>query len=493
MKLFYNARFYSIRKEGESFSAILVDDSGLIKETYQHKPQLANVEEVDLNGSFVYPGFIDTHTHCFEGGLYSLGVNLESAANLQDVFDLLQTAQPLNGRIFAYHLDENILIEKRFPTADELDKLFPDLPVLLRRVDGHSCVINSKAAEIIDWKIPLPSDFNGFLRKQWNGRAANWFHGNLDDAAIIRAYKNAAEIAIKGGHTAVHTMIGDSYRDAKHYELIQDNLAEFPIEYVLYPQITDANKALQLGSKRIGGCVLADGSFGSRSAALLQPYQDEPDNSGVLYRTSGEWEKFIRAAHNNDLQIAIHCIGDAAICQILEIYEKVQQENPKNLRHAIIHCELTSDEMLDRIAAAKCCAIMQPMFDRLWAGPGGMYEQRLGKKRTRSTGRYKSIYERGILLSGGSDWYITDINALKGIDAAVRIHNEMERLTPYQAVDIYTKNAAGLSFDEDRFGTLETGKEANFICLKEDIFTSQNIAEIEVANVFRKGKNIYNN
>ena len=492
MKLLYNAKFYSIRKEDEYFKALLIDDSGLIKQTYTQKPNLKNIEEIDLNGAFAYPGFVDTHTHSFEGGLYSLGANLEDVSSLQEVFAFLRETKPVSDKIFAFHFEENNIKEKRFPTASELDNIYPDIPVILRRVDGHSCVINSTAAKLIPWKQALPNDFNGHLSGRWNGTASNWFHQNMDDESIIQAYHKAAEIALQGGHTAVHAMIGDSFSDPKHYKLIHDNLSQFPIEFILYPQITNVDIALDLGAKRIGGCTLADGSIGSHTAALTQPYTDDPNNYGILYRSNESWDKHIRKAHAHDLQVAVHCIGDAAILQILEIYEKVQQENPKDLRHEIIHCELTSDAMLDRIAAANCSAVMQPMFDRLWAGPGGLYEIRLGKERTKRTNRLASIYNRNILLTGGSDWYITEINAIKGIDAAVRIHNEKERLTPFQAVEIYTKNAARLSFDDDRFGTIEVGKEANLTCLKDDIFTSNNIAEIKVEGIFRKGEKIYN-
>ncbi|MFC1898337.1 amidohydrolase [Candidatus Cloacimonadota bacterium] len=491
MKLLYNAKFYSIRKEGEYFNSLLIDDKGLIKETYDHKPNHSDIEEVDLKGAFVYPGFIDTHTHAFEGGLYSLGANLENVSSLQDIFELLRDTQPISGKIFAYHFEENNIKENRFPTAKELDAVFPDLPVILRRVDGHSCVINSVAAKSIPWKDQLPIDFNGHLAGRLNGRASNWFHKNLNNDGIMAAYHKAAEIAMQGGHTAVHAMIGDSFSDPKHYELIRDNLSKFPIEFILYPQISNVDIALDLGACRIGGCTLADGSIGSYTAAFTQPYTDKPETKGILYRTSETWEKYIRYAHQKDLQVAVHCIGDAAILQILEIYEKVQLESPKDLRHEIIHCELTSDAMLDRIAAANCSAVMQPMFDRLWAGPDGLYENRLGIERTRSTNRLASTYDRGILLTGGSDWYITVVNAIKGIDAATRIHNEKERLNPFQAIEIYTKNAAGLSFDDNRFGTIEAGKEANLTCLRNDIFTSQKIAEIKVDGIFRQGKKIY--
>jgi predicted amidohydrolase YtcJ len=491
MKLLYNARFYTMRQEGEFSSAVLIDKKGMIIDVYNSVPILDNVEKINLNGAFVYPGFVDTHTHSFEGGLYSLGADLGNVDNLDEVSQLLKEASPVSGKIFAYHFDENNIAEKRFPTALELDKLYPNTPVILRRVDGHSCVINTIAAKMIDWQKPLPVDFNGHLSQRWNGRASNWFHRNMDDEGILKAYHKAAEIAVQNGHTAVHTMIGNAYSNPKHFKLIQDHINDYPIEFELYPQITDVKVALELGAKRIGGCVLADGSIGSHSAALLQPYTDDPENYGVLYRTTKEWQKFILEAHANNLQIAVHCIGDAAITQILDLYERVQNKDRKDLRHEIIHNELTSDEIIDRIAKTGCSAVMQPMFDRLWGGSGGLYETRLGKERTSSMNRLASIYKKGILLTGGSDWYITDVHALKGIDAATRMHNENERLIPYQAVEIYTKNAAILSFDEDRCGTIEIGKQADLTCLQEDIFTSNNIANIKVQKVLKKGKEIY--
>ena len=486
MKLFYNARFYSMKHENDFFAATLVDN-GIIKEVFNTIPELTDVEKIDMQGSFVYPGFIDTHTHSFEGGLYSLGADLEKASTLEDVFSILSETKPVSGKIFAFRFDERLVNEKRFPIASELDKIFPDTPAILRRVDGHSSVINTKAAKSIDWDNSIPDNFNGYLSKRENGKAANWFHRNFDDESILKIYHKAANIAVKEGHTTIHTMIGDGHSNIKHYELIRNNLHQFPIEFILYPQITDVNKALEAGSPRIGGCVLADGSFGSHTAALLEPYSDEPGNYGSLYRSSKSWNNFIQNAHKNNLQVAVHCIGDAAISQILTIYEKAQKDDSKDLRHAIIHNELTTEDILDREKNANVSAVMQPMFDRLWAIPEGLYETRLGKERILRTNRLASIYKRGILLTGSSDWYITEMNALKGIDAATRIHNKNERLNAYQSVEIYTKKAAELSFDENRLGTLEVGKQADFICLQDDIFTSDSIAEIKIAAVIKKG------
>jgi predicted amidohydrolase YtcJ len=486
-QLLYNATFYTMLQENDFYDSMLIED-GIIKQLFSGKPDIAGVEEIDLKGAFVYPGFIDTHTHSFEGGLYNLGANLNSVNSLTELFDKLAGTVPVSGKIFAYGFDENNISEKRFPTALELDQIFPDIPAILRRVDGHSCVVNSKAADQIDWEKPMPGSFTGHLYSYWNGRASNWFHRNLDEESILKAYVTAAQIAVKSGHTTVHTMIGDSYSDPKHYNLIYNNLSKFPVNFILYPQITDIKVAKDLGAARIGGCILADGSFGSRTAALMKPYTDRSDSSGTLYRTDDFWEKFILEAHKEDLQLAVHCIGDRAIDQILKCYEKAQQTDPKDLRHEIIHNELTTDEMLDRIKYANVSAVMQPLFDRLWGNPGGLYETVLGKERTSRTTRLASIYQREILLTGGSDWYITEIDALKGIDASVRIHNSTERLTPYQAVKIYTSNAAALNFDEEKYGTLSPGLQADITILAEDIFHSEDIQNVEIVNVMRDGR-----
>ena len=491
-KLFYNAKIYSIREEGEFFSAMLIENEN-ITQLYKTTPDISEIKKIDLQGTYVYPGFIDTHTHSFEGGLYSLGANLEHVKNLDDVFDLLHNTKPISDRIFAFHFDENQIVEKRFPTAKELDEIFPETPVILRRVDGHSCVINTIAAKVIDWEGPLLKPFTGHLNKRWNDTAANWFHKNLSDESILEIYHNAANIGIKHGLTGIHTMIGNGRRDPEHFQLIKDNLENFEIEFTLYPQIYDVDIALNLGSKRIGGCVIADGSLGSHTAALKEPYADQPDSYGNLYHDNEFWENMIYRAHENNLQVAIHCIGDAAIEQILSIYEKVQKNNPKNLKHQIIHNELTSDDMLDRMKNAGVCVAMQPMFDRLWAGKNGLYEKVLGIQRTKKTNRLRSIYQRGILLAGGSDWYITDLDPLQGIDAATRIHNQKEQLTAYQAIEIYTKNAAKICNEDDLYGTLESGKRANFVCLEEDIFTTKSIKDINVKRVYIKGKRVDKN
>jgi predicted amidohydrolase YtcJ len=483
--LFTNATIYSMRFENESYKSLLVED-GRIIDVFQNIPTVT-AEIIDLKGAFVYPGFIDTHTHSFEGGLYSLGVNLEGVKSIGETLELIRLANPIGGLVFAFHFDETEVAEKRFPTMKELDSLFPATPVLLRRVDGHSCVINTEAAKRITWNNALGSDFDGLLRKEDNDTAAHWFHSNLSEEAIIEAYVQASKIAIAGGHTTIHTMIGDAAQSPTHYALIEKNKAKFPIEFITYPQMFDVKKALELGAKRIGGCILADGSFGSHTAALTLPYADDPLNYGTLYHDDDFWVNFVMEAHNSNLQVAVHCIGDKAVNQILTAFETAQKQSRKDLRHELIHCELMSDDMIKRARNANVSCVMQPMFDRLWGGDSNLYAKVLGLDRAFSTNRLASITKQGILCTGGSDWYITNLQALEGIAAAVNHHNPKEALAHFEAVKLYTVNAAKLSHDENRLGTLAQNQQADFTCLESNIMNSKDIASIPILAVYKKG------
>lgn len=488
MQLYINAHIYTMAEQYDCCSAMLVDGD-TIRQVYKTTPtQPIDAEIIDLQGAFVYPGFIDTHTHSFEGGLYSLGANLEHVANLDDVFDILRNTPPVSGMIFAFHFDERSIPEQRFPSLAELDAIHPSTPLILRRVDGHSCAINSAAAKAIDWEEPLSHDFNGYLFQRPNDVAANWFHLNLDDEGILRAYHKAAETAIKAGHTTVHTMIGNGRSNPEHYALIEAHRTKFPVEYILYPQISDVDAALQLGSARIGGCILADGSFGSHTAALTAPYTDKPSTCGTLYHDNAYWMDLVKRAHDANLQVAVHCIGDRAIDQILRCYETVQKENPKDLRHELIHNELVDDAMLNRMKDSNITAVMQPMFDRLWGGPGGLYETVLGKERTRITNRFSSLVKAGITVSGGSDWYVTDLDALAGIEAAMHHHNPNEALPAHEAIAMYTSAAAVVSHDEHRLGKLLAGYQADFVVLDKAISHHSPTSVKNIRAVYKAGQ-----
>ncbi len=492
MILFTNANFHSLNKNNDVFGALLIDN-GVIKQTFKHSLSVMDVQKIDLQGKHVYPGFIDTHTHSFEGGLYSLGTDMGKVESIAEALTLLSQAKPFGNCLFAFNYDENRIKEKRFPLITELDRICSDIPLILRRVDGHSCVINSKAAALIPWKTKLPSDFDGLLRKEENDFVAHWFHKHIDAEHILEIYHHSADLAAKSGHTTIHTMIGDAQNDYLHYKIVRDNLTQFKIDFILYPQIFSITKALELGASRIGGCILADGSFGSHTAALFEPYIDQPDCIGTLYKSDSFWQDFVQTANHNNLAVAVHCLGDRAVSQIVRSYQKVLEEDNRGIRHQIIHGELISSKTQDIMQKYNISASMQPMFDHLWGGDKQYYAQVLGIERALKSNRFATLTEKGINVCGSSDWYITELSALKGINSAMHHHNPEERLTLEQALHLYTKNAAWLSGHEQVKGCLDIGFDADLTCLNQEISPDTDIAQIKIDKVFKRGKQIAGN
>jgi len=502
--LFYNATFFSMADDTSHYRAILCENNNIIAIFTDDPPQI-DCQKIDLHGTYVFPSFVDSHTHCFEGGLYSHGADLSTCQTISDVLDRLRETTPFSDMIFAFKYDENNVREKRFPTVAEIDAIFPNTPVLLRRVDGHSCVVNTaglamcrdtingvRSANATDGINAVPtinimSNSNNGVRPNntdvltgsQNDTAAHTFHKKLSDEAILQCYKTAEKIALKNGHTTLHTMIGDAKDDFLHFPLLLDNLKDFTIDYIPYPQCFNVDQveklytSLEVKNKRIGGCILADGSFGSHTAALSESYIDRADCFGTMYQTQEFWDAFIQGAINKDMSTGVHCIGDSAIMQIIKAM--AQSKGNQNLRHQLIHCEYVTDEMIPLIKHNNLYPVMQPMFDALWGGEDGFYASVISPQRVKYLNRFKSLSEQGITICGGSDWYVTELSALKGISAAVHHHNPNERLSKYEAVKMYTTNPYELTFEENTRGHIEVGNRADFVCLDKNILTTNTV------------------
>ncbi|MCB5247813.1 MAG: amidohydrolase family protein [Candidatus Cloacimonetes bacterium] len=459
----HNAHFYIDGSFANQVRGLLVEN-GKIARLLQTGDGIDPAwEKTDLQGSWAYPGFIDAHTHSFSGGLYEDGVDLAGCASIEEVLSLLSAAaRQQRELLIGWRFDEGRIREKRFPSVKELDSVCPDARLLLRRVDGHSCVLNSLAREA----IPGLGGRDEVLIAQDNDLAVNWLQDNCSEETILAAYHSAARTALRGGFTAIHTMIGDAQMSVQHYQLIRDRRAEFPVRFELYPQSFDVDAALELGAKRIGGCILADGSIGSRTAALDKPYADSA-TKGRLYQSDGFWADFVSRAHQNGLQVCVHCIGDAAIRQLNRAYALHPSSEVRELRHQLIHCEVTPDGLISGIAASGAVPVMQPAFDLLWGGDSGLYAQRLGE-RWQSMNRFRTLARKGIRVCGSSDWYVTDLNIAMSLHALIHHHNPDERLTPAEAIKVYTENNAWLNHEENLRGRIAEGMQADLSAMDTD-------------------------
>ena len=258
----------------------------------------------------------------------------------------------------------------------------------------------------------------------------------------------------------------------------------------------EIRESLDLGLPRIGGCIAADGAFEAHTAALLEPYADEPDHYGALTYSQEEMNDFAGKAHRAGLQIAVHCEGDRAVEQVLFAYERALREFPRrDHRHRIEHFEIPTENQIERVARAGIVAGMQPAFLPAFFYRGGTerYEFFLGRSRLKWIHPYRTILDQGILVAGGSDSPVTEINPLAGIQAAATHPHSEQRATVLEAIRMFTTSAAAFGFEEDQKGSIEPGKAADLVVLSEDPFTvaRERIGNIPIEMTFVDGEIAY--
>lgn len=477
------AQVVTMDERQPSAEAVLVREGriaavGSTAEVLAQRP--AGTDVVDLRGRALLPGFIDTHVHFMATGLASIGVPLAGCRDLADLLERVRRAAQGATTVRAIGLDPDALAEGRYPTRWELDAVAPHCPVYLVRRDMHSAALNTKALAL----APLPPDTPGLERdpqtEEINGvlRGEAWYRASLMlsdyvDAGTWRAaLREGINHALASGVTTVHALEG-GFTSADHevvtiaeYSRSGPRAGERRVKIVLWWQTTAVDRAIARGLPRVGGCVLVDGSVGSHTAALSEPYADRAGWRGTLYQTDDELERFIGEAHAAGLQVALHAIGDRAIGQALAAYEKVLSAHPRlDHRHRLEHFLLPSEAHMRLAARLGIHLGVQPAFLMQWGGKDGMYEHRLGAERAARVLPLRELLDRGLVAGGGSDSTVTPLSPLLGIQAAATAPHPSQRLTVREALHLYTTAAARLSFEEDEKGSIAVGRAADMVVL----------------------------
>ncbi|MBN2465346.1 amidohydrolase family protein, partial [candidate division WOR-3 bacterium] len=304
------------------------------------------------------------------------------------------------------------------------------------------------------------------------------------------ALRLAGTQAAEKGVTTIGALVGVEDTTEDEWRALLDGLAGCAVGTVPYLQTWDVETPRRFGLKQAGGCLLIDGSLGSRTAALSQPYSDAPGNTGSCYVSDDKLLSFLKAAAAAGLQTAVHAIGDRAIEQVVRCHEQLGDKGPGNpLRHRIEHAELLSDSLISRIARLGLLLGIQPAFEAEWGGPNRMYAFRLGE-RWRSTNPYRRLLHAGVRLAGGSDAPITRIDPVAGIRAAMDHPNTAERISGEEALAMFTLEAAFALNREDACGSIEVGKDSDLTVLTSDPRMS---ARCGIVATFRGGACIYRN
>jgi len=477
--IFWNGNIFTMNSYGHKAEALVVADGKILKVgTNKEIRRLFGDQwkSVDLQGKTVLPGFIDSHVHFMATAITAVGVDLSEAKSIEEILAKVEErvrATPRGEWVFGYFITH--LSDRGMPTRFDLDRVSTHHPIRLTHRNGHLCSMNTKALEILG----VPKELDGIEKESGE------MTGVIRDPAIQvlphpglamseerkrDALKLASRLAAEKGVTTLHALDGGT-RNTGAIEYLRSVEDDLSVKLVLYNQTTEIQEVLESGLPRIGGCICADGAFESHTAALFEPYEDEPDHYGTLTYTQKEMSDFILQAHRHGFQVAIHCEGDRAIEQVLFSYESALRRFDRNdHRHRIEHFEIPTENQLERAAKAGIVAGMQPAFLPFFFFRGGVerYEAFLGKARVKRIHPYRTMLSHGILMTGGSDSPVTKIDPLLGISAAVNHPHSDERLPVLEAIKLFTINGAKSAFEENVKGSIEAGKAADLVVLSED-------------------------
>lgn len=468
---------------------------------------------VDLSGKTVVPGLIDTHVHMAGFGRSLTWISLGAVKSIKEMQRQLHERvqeTPEGNWILGRGWDQDRFKERRYPTRWDLDMVSPLNPVVFNRVCGHISVANSKALEfanITKETLPPPSgqidrdpetgEPTGILRE-----AAKDIVWNIlpepSEEELTKACALACEKAVEAGLTSVHWLVYKPIEIRVLQRLREQG--KLPLRaYIIIPMeflscLSDAGLSTGFGDHtlRLGGVkILADGSLGARTAALNEPYNDEPSTKGILCCSQEELYEMIVEAQKAGFQVCVHAIGDGAVSTVLNAFEKALKDFHKKMhRHRMEHASVLNKQLVERLRKLGLIVCVQPHFviSDFWVGA------RLGAGRARWTYPFKTLIKDGVLLAGGSDCPVEPISPLFGIYALVaRESFPQERVTVEEALRVYTVNAAYASFEEDVKGSIETGKLADFTVLSQNplAIKPERIKDIKVEMTMVGGKIVY--
>ncbi len=494
--IFLNGNIITVTAGRKEAMAICGKRIAKVGKNNQIKKLAGNKTQVfDLKGKTVVPGFIDAHTHFIRMGLEkAFYLDLSPAGSLSEALEIVseQVKRKPDGEwIIGRGWDESRWPENRYITRDDLDKIALNNPVVLIREDGHIFSVNSNVLERIKFANSDEVDKTAGLIRE---KAAWKLYQQIEPSPeiICQAIREATKIAHSLGVTSIQDTVKPAYIRA-YSKLNQRKELKIRVYLNLAAQwvktFVSTGFCTGFGDDflKIGGVkILADGSIGARNAALQNPYLNQNSKGKLNYRQV-KLENMIREATTNNLQTAIHAIGDRAIESVLDAYthEKIKKAE----RHRIEHFILATDRQISKAGNLQIIASMQPNFLK-WGKEGGLYERRLGKERARRTNRFKKVLDAGIKLAFGSD--CMPFSPLYGIHQVVNAPFESQRLSVKEAIKCYTLNSAYASFEEDTRGSIEPGKLADLVILSEDPFANpKNIEEIKVEQTFMGGKRVY--
>jgi len=526
-----NGHIITLNRNDEIAEAVAVKDARFVQVgSTKDIMQLADKDTrfIDVHGKTVTPGFVESHCHPSMAGLnLCFEVDVKQAASIDDIIALLrQKAEllPTGNWVKGFGYNDQRLKEKRHPTRWDLDKATADHPIFLGRTDGHLAVANSNALNLAQIfkdtadpaggrldRDPQTGEPTGVLREQ-----AQTIVKALLPPYTVSDFKEGILAACRQlagwGITSFHDAAVGREAMRAYQELLAENKLPLRVGMMIpgiplleFPGCLEELKALGLragfGNDRLriyGTKFMCDGSLSGWTAALYEPYANQPGEMGITVVPRDKLAAGIIEAHKAGLRPVTHAIGDRAIDIVLDAIERALKERPDpDHRMSIEHCSLPTAQAIER---------MQRLGVLPSSSVGFLYELGpahligLGPERMKGYFPHRTYLEKGIISVGNSDWFVTSGNIAQQLYAAVtRTSYTGEVLRAEQAISVkdalrlYTTNGAYASFEENIKGSIEPGKLADMAVLDRDILSipAEEIKELQVEMTLVGGKIVY--
>ena len=525
----HNATIYTVVEQQPVVEALAVDNGRVVAVGSERGvlSEYPDWNRIDAGGQAVFPGFIDAHAHLMGMGLARLRIDLVGTSSVEDIVERLvefEKTLPEGAWLTGRGWDQNDWGQGgAFPTRHDLDEVFPERPVWLTRVDGHAGWANSaamRAAGINPEAFAPEAPEGGSIHVDATRRPTGVFVDAAEDlidravppnsdaileSALIRALEETARFGLTGVHEAginadtlalYRRFIQEDRFTIRNYAMV-DGIGNLFDSICSNGPIEGEGNRLWVRSLKL----YADGALGSRGAALLEDYEDDPGNLGLFQYPPSALEEMSTEAMRCGLQVNIHAIGDAGARAVLDAFEAaIDSTGGGPGRHRIEHAQVVSLDDVPRFAEMGVLASVQPTHatsDMPWA------EDRIGSERIKGAYAWRAFLDAGLPLPLGSDFPVESVNPLLGFYAAITrqdldgnpLHGwyPEHRLTREEALRGFTLDAAYAGFMEDEVGSLEVGKWADFVIFSRDIMVvpARAILDTHVVSTYLGGELIY--
>src|SRR5210317_878649 len=505
------------------FEVLVFDHAGRVVATGDADllQQHADATQIDGQGRTILPGLVDAHAHVAGLGFLETSLDLtgvESVENAVTAIAQYRKDKPHTRWITGRGWNQVLWPIKEFPTAAHIDAVVSDRPVWLRRIDGHAGWANSVALKQAGIDRDTPDPVGGKIIRDDNGDATGVLidtamelvskHVPRPDKTSTRAaVRAAADVMLSEGITSVHdagidvleaevymAMADDGELDVRIYAMTAG--ADDVLDAIGEPIVAYGNDRLDIRSVKL----YSDGALGSRGAAMIEPYSDDAENRGLAFWTQDELDAMVEKANGMGFQVGIHAIGDLGNQMSLNAFENAQGGKPSPLRNRIEHSQIVTLEDIPRFAELGIIASMQATHA---TSDMNMAEDRIGPQRILGGYAWRRMLEAGVTVANGSDFPVELSNPFHGLYAAVTRQGRDgepeggwyadQALTRAEALHSFTLAGAYAARQEDRLGSLEPGKWADFIMIDRNYFTvpAAEIDDIVVIETWVGGQKAY--